>query len=238
MFVLVVGGGRTGAQLAALLVAQNQQVHLIEGRREVLARIHRELPTEVIYEGGYTDPHVLEQAGIRRADVLAACTASDADNLALCFLARARYNVPRIIARINNPRNAWLFDEKFHVDVALNQPAILASLIVEEMSLGDMMTLLKLRRGQYSLVEEKIPAGAKAVGVAIKDLALPDQCVIAAIIRGGKMMMPRGVTAFEVGDEVLAVTDLAGAEQLATLFASPDRLTGPSSRDTDDKSTT
>jgi trk system potassium uptake protein TrkA len=221
MFVLIVGGGRTGAQLATLLVAQNHQVRLIEHRREVLERRHSELPTEVIYEGGYTDPHALEHAGIRQAQVLAACTASDEENLALCFLARTLYNVPRIIARINHPRNAWLFDEKFHVDVALNQPAILASLIEEEMSLGDMMTLLKLRRGQYSLVEEKIPPGAKAVGVAINDLALPEECVIAAIIRQGKMVVPRGVTVVEAGDEVLAVTDRRGTEQLAALFAPP-----------------
>ncbi len=219
MFVLIVGGGRTGTHLASLLVEQNQRVRLIEHRREVLARIHRELPTEVIYEGGFTDPQVLEHAGIREANVLAACTSSDADNLALCFLARTHYNVPRIIARVNNPRNAWLFDEKFHVDVALNQPAILANLIVEEMSLGDMMTLLKLRRGQYALVEEKIPFGAKAVGAAIKDLALPAECVIAAIIRHGKMVMPRGITVFEAGDEVLAVTNPDGARQLAALFA-------------------
>jgi trk system potassium uptake protein TrkA len=219
MFVLVAGGGRTGTQLAALLAAQNYQVHLVEHRRDILAHIHHELPTEVIYEGDATDPQVLEQAGIRQAQVLAACTASDADNLALCYLARTRYDVPRTIARINNPRNAWLFDDKFHVDVALNQAEILARLIVEEMSLGDMMTLLKLRRGQYSLVEEKIPPGAKAVGIAIKDLALPEQCVIAAIIRQGEIVVPRGITTLEVDDEVLAVTNHRGAEQLATLFA-------------------
>jgi len=221
MFVLIVGGGRVGAQLATLLVAQNHHVHVIEHRREVLARIHRELPTEVIYEGAPTDPHVLEQAEIRRANVLAACTTSDADNLVLCFLARTRYNIPRTIARVNYPRNAWLFDQKFHVDVALSQAEILASLIEEEMSLGDMMTLLKLRRGRYSLVEEKIPAGAKAIGIPIKDLVLPEQCVIAAIIRQGEIMLPRGITTLEVGDEVLAVTDREGAEQLALLFAPP-----------------
>jgi trk system potassium uptake protein TrkA len=224
MFVMIAGGGRTGTQLAALLVAQNQQVHLIEHRRDVLARIHRELPTEVVYEGDATDPQVLEQAGIRQAQVLAACTASDADNLGLCFLARSHYGVPRTIARINNPRNAWLFDEKFHVDVSLNQPDILASLIVEEMSLGDMMTLLKLRRGQYSLVEEKIPPGAKAVGVAIKDLGLPEDCVIAAIIRHGEIVIPRGITEFEVGDEVLAIVDPKAAEELAAVFAPAGRV--------------
>jgi len=219
MFVLIAGGGRTGSQLAALLVAQNHQVHLMEHRRDILERLHRELPTEAIYEGMATDPQVLETAGIQHAQVLAACLPDDADNLSLCFVARTRYQVQRTIAQINDPRNAWLFDDKFCVDVALNQSEILARLIEEEMSLGDMVTLLKLRRGQFSLVEEKIPPGAKAVGIAIKDLALPDQCVIAAIIRKGKMVVPRGLTTLEAGDEVMAITDRQGAAQLAALFA-------------------
>ncbi|MEW6094869.1 MAG: NAD-binding protein, partial [Chloroflexota bacterium] len=182
MFVIIAGGGRTGAQLASVLLSENYQVRVIEHRRELLARLHRELPTEVIYEGSPINPQVLEQAGIRSAQVLAATTDTDANNLVLCYIAREMFSVPRIIARVNNPRNAWLFDENFHVDVALNQANVLAHLIQEEMSLGDMMTLLKLRRGRYSLVEEKIPRGAKAVGVTIKDLGLPDQCVIAGII--------------------------------------------------------
>lgn len=222
MFVLIAGGGRTGAQLAVLLTAQNHEVHLIEHRREILSRLHRELPTELIFEGYPTDPQLLEQAGIQRAQVLAACTSDDADNLVLCFLARTRYSVPRTIARIYNPRNAWLFDQKFHVDAAFNQADILASLIEEEMSPGAMMTLLKLRRGEYSLVEEKIPSGAQAIGVAIKDLDLPEQCVIAAILRDGQIVLPRGLTTFNVGDEVLAITDRQGARELAKLLAPPD----------------
>jgi len=219
MFVVIAGGGRTGAQLASLLLAQDHRVCLIEHRREILTHLHRELPTEAVFEGDATDPQVLEQAKIAQAQVVAACLPSDAENLVLSYVARTRYGVPRIIAQINNPRSAWLFDEKFHVDVALNQSEILAKLIEEEMSLGDMMTLLKLRRGQYSLVEEKLPEGAKAVGVAIKDLGLPDQCVVAAIIRKGKMVVPHGATVLEVGDEVLAVTDRRGAECMAALFA-------------------
>jgi trk system potassium uptake protein TrkA len=120
---------------------------------------------------------------------------------------------------VNNPRNAWLFDKKFHVDVALNQAEILARLIEEEMSMGDMMTLMKLRRGNYSFVEEKIPPKAPAVGIAIKDAGLPDHCVIAAIIRKGEVMIPRGVSTFMEGDEVLAITDTDGKEKLAELFA-------------------
>lgn len=220
MFVIIAGGGRTGAQLARLLVAHGHQVHLIESRPSVIARLHKELPTEVLIEGSPVDPLILEQAGAADADILAACTAEDEVNLALCFLARSRYNIPRTIARINNPRSSWLFDDKFHVDVAVSQANIMASIIQEEMSMGDMMTLLKIRRGNFSLVEEKIPEGAPAIGKAIMNMVLPAQCVIAAIIRHGKVVVPRGTTILEAEDEVLAVTDADGAVELGKLFAS------------------
>jgi trk system potassium uptake protein TrkA len=219
MNVVICGGGRTGTQLASTLLSQGHEIRLIEHREDVVSRLHRELPSEAILVGQAIDPRVLEQAGIDEAQVLAACTASDAENLAICYIGRNVFKVGRTIARINNPRNAWLFDDHFNVDVRLNQADIIARLIEEEMSLGDMMTLLKLRRGQYSLIEEKIPAGAPAIGVAIKDLALPEQCVIAAIIRQGVVIVPRGVTVLEQDDEVLAVTDAAGATQLAVLFS-------------------
>lgn len=222
MFVVIGGGGRTGTQLATLLVAQGHEVHLIEHRRAILARLHRELPTEVVFEGHPTDPLVLEQAGIERTDLLAACADEDAQNLSMCYVARTRYHVPRTIARINNPRNAWLFDQKFHVDAAVNQAEIMASLIEEEMAPGTMLTLLKLQRGNYALVEEKIAPGAKAIGVALKDLPLPRNCVIAAIIREGEIVVPRGVTIFEVGDEVLAVADREGTAGLAKLLTPAD----------------
>jgi len=221
MFVLIAGGGRTGAQLATYLVAQNHEVHLIEHRTDVLAHIHRDLPTEVIVEGNATDPLILEAAGITRAQVLAASMAGDAENLSLCYIARERYKVPRTIACINNPKNAWLFDLKFRVDVALNQADILAKLIEQEMSLGDMMTLLKLRRGRFSLVSEKIPPGARAVGVAIKDLPLPRNSVIAAVIRKGDIVIPRGPLPLAEGDEILAIVDAEGTRELEALFGRP-----------------
>lgn len=222
MFVVVAGGGRTGAQLTNLLISQDHEVRLVEDRKDVLERIHHELPTEAIIEGDPLEMSVLEQAGIQRADVLAACTTYDEVNLTLCYIARKQYNVRRTIARVNNPRDAWLFDEKFHVDVAVNQAEMLASLIQEEMSLGDMITLLKLRRGNYLLVEEKISEGASAIGLAIKDLKLPEHCVIAAIVRKGEVMIPRGITTFEAGDEVLAISDAESAAELENLFSPPD----------------
>jgi len=224
MIVVIAGGGRTGAQLAKLMLDQNHEVYVIDNRKEVLARIHRELPTESIIEGDILDYSVLERARIHDANVFAAITTSDELNLSMCFITREKFNVPRTIARVNNPRNAWLFNTLFKVDVAINQAEILSSVIEEEMSLGDMMTLLKLRKGNYSLVEEKIPAGAKAIGVAVKDLKLPEHCVIAAIIRQGDIIVPRGITVFQQEDEVLAVTDKDGAKQLEALFASPSLL--------------
>jgi trk system potassium uptake protein TrkA len=223
MFVFIAGGGRTGAQLTMQLMEQNHQVRLIEHRRELLGSLHHDIPTEIIYEGVATDPNVLKQAGLEKAGVLVACTADDATNLVICYLARTLFKTRRTIARINNPRHAWLFDKNFHVDETVNAANVMAHLIQEEMSLGDMMTLLKLRRGRYSVVEEKVPKGAKAVGVPLKDLGLPDQCVIAAIIRHGQITLPRGAIAFEEGDEVLAITDADGAEKLAKLLEPPTR---------------
>lgn len=218
MKVLIAGGGRTGEQTAKLLLANEHQVLVVEGRREVLARLHRELPTENIYQGDPTDPMVLEQAGIGDADVVAAVTDNDADNLVLCQFAKVFYQVGRTIARVNNPRTAWLFDAKFHVDFALNSAGILAALIEEGMSANELVTLLKLQRGKYSLVEEKIQPGAPAVGQELRNLQLPAECVISAIIRGGDLIVPRGLTTLAAGDDVLAITDQAGAAELVKLF--------------------
>jgi trk system potassium uptake protein TrkA len=122
---------------------------------------------------------------------------------------------------VNNPNNAWLFNEKFHVDVALNSADVFAHLIEEEMSLGDMMTLFKIRRGRYAVVEEKVPAGAKAIGVPLKDLGLAEHCVIAAIIRDGAMTLPRGDSKLQVEDEIIAVASPEGVQKLSELLAFP-----------------
>jgi trk system potassium uptake protein TrkA len=221
MNVLIAGGGRTGARLASLLLNQNYRVRLVENRRELLGYLHQELPTEVIYEGNPVDPSVLEAAGIREANDVAAVTSTDSANLVICYLAKTRFEVPRTIARVNNPNNAWLFNRNFHVDAALNSADVFAHLIQEEMSLGDMMTLFKIRRGNYSVVEEKVPAGAKVIGIELKDLDLAGHCVIGAIIRNGVMTLPRGDTTLQAEDEIIAVTSPEGAQKLAELLSFP-----------------
>jgi len=224
MYVLIIGGGRTGSHLASLLFSQGHKVRVIEQRREILANAHHELPTEIIYEGDGTDPQFLEAMDIQSANVLAAVTSDDADNLIAASLAKQQYGVGRVIGRVNNPRNAWLFTPEFGVDVALNQADIIAKLIEEEMSLGDMMIMLKLRQGKYTLVEEKIFPGAQAVGVAVKDLQLPTNCIISGVIRHGEIVIPRGVTVLEEGDEILALVDDSARGQLEKILGRPAEL--------------
>jgi trk system potassium uptake protein TrkA len=218
MFVIIIGGGRVGSHLASHLLELNHKVRVIEYRGKVIDHLHLELPTEVIYVGDPMQAEILEEAGIREANVVVTAVGDDGFNLALAYMAKSMFDVPRVISRVNNPKYAWLFQSEMGVDVALNQTDILSRLIEEEMSLGDMMPLLKLRRGEYLLVEEKIPPKAPAIGVMIKDLDLPDHCVIAAIIRQGKVVVPRGITSFQAKDEVLAVVDRPAADRLHELF--------------------
>jgi trk system potassium uptake protein TrkA len=215
MNVIVVGGGKVGMHLGGLLLAGGHRVKVIETRAEKISVLQNELPAEVVERGSGTDPNVLESAGILQTQVVAAVTGSDETNLVVASLARFEFNVPRIIARFNNPKNAWLFTPAMGVDVALNQADLMAHLIEEEMSLGDMMVLLASRKGQYSLVEERyiLPQLRRA---AIRDLNLPAECVLAAIIRKGELIIPRGDTVLQPADEVLAVTH---ASQLAALAA-------------------
>lgn len=221
MFVIVVGGGNTGSQLAKLLLEAGHTVHVIDERPMILEKLAMEVPQEVIIHGDGSSPTVLEKAGIQKAQVLAAVTGSDETNLVVTSLGKFEFNVPRVIARINNSKNAWLFTPEMGVDVSLNQAEILAKLTVEEMSLGDMMTMLKLRRGKFSLVEEKIFPGAQAVGIAVKDLKLPLNCIISGIIRHGEIIIPRGVTVLEEGDEILALVDDSARVQLAKILGRP-----------------
>lgn len=218
MFTIIVGGGQVGAYLASLLLAGKHQIKIIDNRKDRIALLEESIPAEILILGSGSDPNVLEAAGIHNANVIAAVTGSDETNLVVCSLARLEFKVPRVIARVNNPKNAWLYTPEMGVDVALNQADLLAHLIAEEMSLGDMMTLFKLRKGLYSLVEEKVHPNSFANGKAVRDLSVPPRCVLAAIIRKGELIVPRGDTVLQAADEVLAVVHSAEIPQLAAIL--------------------
>jgi trk system potassium uptake protein TrkA len=218
---MVVGGGKVGAYLASLLLAGGYPVKIIEVRQEQIDDLRRNVPAEAVVAGSGTDPNLLEAVGIRRMNVVAAVTGADETNLVVANLARFEFGVPRIIARVNNPRNAWMFTPDMGVDVALNQADLMAHLIAEEMSLGDMMTLVKLRKGEVALVEEKISPVAPAVGKMVRDLELPANCTLAAIIRKDEVLAVRGETVLQAGDEVLAVVASRQQGALEALLGRP-----------------
>jgi trk system potassium uptake protein len=219
MNVIIIGGGKTGVQITHRLLDEGHWVKLIEIRPETAGRLRSELPEQVVIIGDGSSPSILEASGIQTTQVLAAVTGDDEANLVITTLARFEFNIPRTIARVNNPKNAWLFTPEMGVDVGLNQTDILTGLILEEMSMGDMMTLLKLRRGLYSLVEEKLPPRSKVLGIPLKELPIPPTCVIAAVLRNAQVVTPRGNLVFEEGDEVLAVVDNQSKDDLHNLFA-------------------
>lgn len=216
MKVIIVGGGKVGSHLAKLLLAAHHTVELLEQRPEVFAHLEKELPAAILHLGSGADPAQLEAAGIQQADVVAAVTGQDETNIVVANLARFVFHAPRVIARINHAKNSWMFTRQMGVDVAVNQADIIAHLIAEEMSLGDMITLLKLTKGEYSLVEERVHPDAPAVGKAVRDLEWPSECSLAAVVRDHHLMIPHGAFVFAPGDEVLAVIH---SEQTPTLAA-------------------
>lgn len=218
MNVLIIGGGKVGSHLATLLISGQHRVKLIEQRQEVVERLAHDLPMETLLCGSGTDPLLLESAGIRQAQVVAAVTGQDETNIVIASLARFEFKVRRVIARVNHARNGWMFTRAMGVDVALNQANVMAHLIAEEMSLGDMMTLLKLRKGQYSLVEERVQSDAPAIGQTLRDLKLPTECALAAVIREGQLLIPQPELILQSNDEVLAVVHADHAPHLAALL--------------------
>ena len=218
MYVIIVGGGQVGTYLAGLLLGAGHRACIVEQRRELAERLQEQFTPEMVVHASGTSPSTLETLRIRQADVVAAVTGADETNLVVTSLARFEFHVPRVIARVNNPRNAWLFTPEMGVDVALNQADLLGRLLLEEMSLGDMMTLLKLRKGQFALVEEKVDPQAAAVGKSVAELELPAQCVLAAVLRKGELIFPHGSTVLQPADEVLAVVHSSQAAALAQLL--------------------
>jgi trk system potassium uptake protein TrkA len=218
MNVLIVGGGQVGSYLASLLIKNGNNVKVVENREKQLKAMQRDLPEGVVVTGGFTDPAVLEKAGIHESDVVVAVTPTDEGNLVVSTLAHFEFGVKRVIARANNPKNTWMFTPEMGVDVGLTEADLMAHVVAEEISVGNMMTLLKLNKERCSLVQETIHPDSSVIGKAIRELDLPEDCVLVAVIRKDETIIPRGNTVLLVDDEIMAVAATSEIGALAAIL--------------------
>lgn len=208
MYVLVVGGGKVGHSLARTLAQKGYDAALVEKEEGMAKKIAEELEQVLVIAGDGCDPARLEDAGIARAQVVAAVTGDDEDNLIICQLAQDTFGVPRVIARVNNPSNEVTF-KKLGIDT-VSSTTIISKLIEEEATIGDIFTLLALKRGKLSIVEAILKPKSPAVGKTIKELKLPVESILATIVRENQIIFPKGETKLQAGDSVIA---LATSEQ-------------------------
>jgi trk system potassium uptake protein len=218
MNIVIVGGGQVGSYLAELLLKDGHYVRVVEVRPKQIRTLQHDLPLGTVVEGEFCDPVVLEKAGIQKADVVVAVSPTDEDNLVVATLARFEFGVKRVIARANNPKNSWMFTPEMGVDIGLTEADLMAHVVAEEVSLGDMITLLKLHQGQYSLVKETVHSNSLVAGKTVHDLTIPPDCVLVAIIRNNELVLPRGTTVLLAEDEVMAISHVSQVRALAAML--------------------
>lgn len=202
MKILIVGGGKTGAYLAERL-HQEHAVTLIEQRAERVEYLRAALPDVDSIMGDACEPSVLESAGAGEADLVIAVTGDDEDNLVVAMLTKVLEG-GTVYARVNHPRNEWLFDKAWGVDVAVSSPAMLYGLIGRDLVFGDVVPLLDLRADDVAVDEVRLPESATAVGKTLAEVALPGNITVMAILAAeGGVHAARGETVLEVGDQLL-----------------------------------
>jgi trk/ktr system potassium uptake protein len=171
----------------------------------------------VVGEDG-CEPWVLEFAGVGETELVVAVTGDDEDNLVVSYLSKFEYDVPQVIARVNNPVNRWLFTRTWGVDVEVSTPDIIAKIIEEETTLGEVVTVMKLQAGDIGLVEITLTPDAQALGKKLSDLELPPDTLIVTVVREDAMLIPRADTVFQPRDRVLAMTDVRNQQALQQLL--------------------
>ena len=203
MRVAIAGAGAVGRSIAQELVSDGHQVMLIE-RDFAHFEPHTVEQAEWV-QADACELSSLEDAGMQLCDVVIAATGDDKVNLVVSLLAKTEFAVKRVVARVNDPANEWLFTESWGVDVAVSTPRILAALVEEAVSVGDLVRLFTLRQGQANLVEVTLPSTTKWAGRPVRDLHLPRDAVMVTILRGGRVIVPSPDEPVEAGDELLFV---------------------------------
>jgi trk system potassium uptake protein TrkA len=202
MYVIVVGGGKVGYFLSKKLLEEGYEVLIVEKDNRKVSFIREELG-EIVFWGDGCEVSTMEEAGMKRADVVVAVTGDDEDNLVICQMAKKKFNVKRTIARVNNPKNEEIF-KKLGIDETVNSTRILYSLIEEEVETGNVIPLLPLKKGEVEIIEIFLKEDSPVIGKKIKEIPL-DECVIVGVVRDEKLILPTGGIELKVGDTVFAI---------------------------------
>jgi trk system potassium uptake protein len=216
MYVIVVGAGKVGWNLARELLEKGHEVTLIENDRERYATVEQELEHNIQY-GDASELWVLERAGIQRADMVIAVTGDDEDNMLICQVAKEKYLVDRIIARVNNPRNLEHF-ELLGIKPVVSATDLILRLIEHEVPEYGLVHLLDLPEQRLEIIEMLLPEESRANGQRVGDLQMPDGTLLISVLRGGEGFVPTADTVLEAGDEILAVLDPKVEEDLTAFF--------------------
>jgi trk system potassium uptake protein TrkA len=216
MYILIVGAGKVGFFLARRLSCGKHTVSIVERDKVACEEVARQLEALVI-NGDGCDPRILEEAGIERADVVAAVTGDDEDNLIICQLAKERFKIRRTVGRVNNPDNEHTFAE-LGIDVPVDSTKIIAKIIEEEVSFSDFVNLMSFKRGKLAIVRVDLPDDSAVINKEVKDIQLPPDAVLVSIVRQEEVIVPKGDTVLKAGDDLIAITTIGSEPQLLNLL--------------------
>ena len=207
MKVVVAGGGSVGRFTAEQLVSAGHEVTIIENDRSVVADYAENEPSGKLkwHRGDACDVAVLAAAGVTMADVVASVTGDDEDNLVVSLLAKQEFGVPRVIARVNNPNNYWMFNDMWGVDVSVSTPHLITSLVQEAVAVGNLVRLMQLKGGKAELVEVTLADNSPACDKSLGEILLPRSASIVAIVRDSRVLIPESAMVLRAGDEVMAL---------------------------------
>ncbi|WP_028476613.1 TrkA family potassium uptake protein [Nocardia sp. CNY236] len=217
MKVAIAGAGAVGRSIARELLRAGHQVMLLERQLDHIDP--PAVPDAVWIHADACELALLEYAGLETYEVVIAATGDDKANLVHSLLAKTEFGVRRVVARVNEPRNEWLFDDSWGVDVAVSTPRLLASLVEEAVSVGDLVRLMTLRQGQAHLVEMTLPTDTALAGKPVRTLTLPRDTALVTILRGGRVIVPQPDDPFEGDDELLFVTSVEAEDDLRSELA-------------------
>jgi len=217
MRVVITGAGNVGRSIASELIENGHSVLLIDKDPGAI-KADSVIGADWLLADA-CELSSLEEAAIDTCDVAIAATGDDKVNLVHSLLAKTEFSVPRTVARVNHPKNEWLFNEQWGVDVAVSTPRLMSALVEEAVAIGDLVRLLTFREGSAELVELTLPAESPRVGGRIGDMSWPSEVVLVAVIRDGRAQAPDPDSTFEVGDELLFVATTDREEELTQLLA-------------------